>query len=129
YANAVVNNSVTEVKNLINEGKFDRARKSVESTMQVIKNNRKDLGEELFQQYVGELEQLTQQIIAGEQGRAEELKQQQVEVMKKQLEQQENALAQQAVEYISQKQYDQALETLKSLLNIRNMQLDGEVVK
>ena len=66
YSKAVVNDALIKVQEEISQGNYEKARQSIKETMQVLNENKENLGEELFQQYIGDLEQLTSNNDPGE---------------------------------------------------------------
>ena len=62
YVKAVVGNALSKAQNYIGGGDFYRAQEMVDAAMQIVNENRVNLGDELFKQYSGQLGQLADKI-------------------------------------------------------------------
>lgn len=62
YTKAVVNDAAAKVQSYISEGSFEEAKEAIEAAKQTVNKNRQYLGNDLFQQYISQLEQLREKI-------------------------------------------------------------------
>ena len=58
YVKAVVGNALSKAQNCIGGGDFARAQEIIDAAVRTVGENRSNLGDELFKQYSGQLEQL-----------------------------------------------------------------------
>ena len=127
YTGTVVNNAVTKANNLMNEGKFDKAKQEVEAAEYVVNENQIHLGEALFKEYSGTLKALTEKIAENQAQQTQQAEQEKrksaVEAQQSFREQMEQdrqtriaELMENALAYQKQQQYIAALGQLESLL-------------
>jgi hypothetical protein len=62
YVKAVVGNALSKAQNCIGGGDFARAQEIIDAAVRTVGENRSNLGDELFKQYSGQLEQLRDRI-------------------------------------------------------------------
>jgi len=140
YTGTVVNNAVTKANNLMNEGKFDKAKQEIESAEFIVNENQIHLGDALFKEYSSKLKALTetitekqtQQIQQAEQDkRNSAIKAQQRfrEQMEQDRQKRIAELMENAVAYQKQQQYDAALGQLESLLALDPQNDEALVLK
>ncbi|HUV64364.1 MAG TPA: hypothetical protein VMW24_10740 [Sedimentisphaerales bacterium] len=127
HTEAVVNDAVMKAGAQMDEGQFDKAKKTIETAQFVVNENQIDLGEELFKMHSGRLQALAvdigekqkeQAVKADEEKRkaATEAQRQFREQMETDRQKRIAELMENAVEYQKQQQYDAALGQLDSLL-------------
>ena len=128
YNRAVVNDLVTKAQTYLNRGDFEKAEKTVTKAEQSVNKNRLALGEELFNQYNLQLNQLSEEIAqrqeqtTGQLERQRRLEQMAIEAEQQHREQMEadrekitELMGKTEVE-LQQQRYKQALEKLQELL-------------
>ncbi|MGD1043623.1 MAG: hypothetical protein ABR913_11290, partial [Sedimentisphaerales bacterium] len=69
---AVVNDSAAKAEGFIGQGQFDKAREAVEVAERVVYENQQQLGDYLFNQYSGQLKQLSERIADGQKKQAQQ---------------------------------------------------------
>jgi tetratricopeptide (TPR) repeat protein len=140
HARAVVNDSIIDAQNSINNGEFDKAEETVERARRVVKEYEMDLGDELFKLYSDALQQLSQKITEARQSEIQQLEEKKrAEAIKAQrqfTEQMEtdrqtriNTLLENAKAYTKQQNYEAALGQLGTLLAIDPMNDEALVLK
>ncbi|TFG44909.1 MAG: hypothetical protein E4H40_08880, partial [Candidatus Brocadiia bacterium] len=140
YTGTVVNNAVTKANNLMNEGKFDKAKQEVEAAEFVVNENQIHLGEVLFKEYSGTLKALTEKIAENQAQQTQQAEQEKrksaIEAQKSFREQMEQdrqtriaELMENALAYQKQQQYKAALGQLESLLALDPQNDEALVLK
>ena len=140
YTGTVVNNAVTKANNLINEGKFDKAKQEVEAAEFVVNENQIHLGEALFKEYSDKLKALTEKIAEQQaqqtQQEGQEKRKSAIEAQQSFREQMEQdrqkriaELMENALAYQKQQQYKAALGQLESLLALDPQNDEALVLK
>ncbi len=126
---AVVNDSAAKAESFIGQGQFDKARESVEVAERVVYENQQQLGDYLFNQYSGQLKQLSERIADGQKQQAqqkEDEKRMKAEKAQQEYKAQMSAdrekrikdLFQNTLSFQKQQRYDEALGQLEMLLAI-----------
>ena len=69
---AVVNDSSAKAEGFIGQGQFDKAREAVEVAEREVYENQQQLGDYLFNQYSGQLKQLSERIADGQKKQAQQ---------------------------------------------------------
>ena len=127
HTRAVVNDAVAKAQDYIAEGRFDKAKKEVVAAERIVNKNRLHLGDELFGQYSGQLEQLDEKIVQLQTEQARQLQEQKyseaTEAQRRYREQMEldrvkriAELMENATACQKQQRYEEALGQLESLL-------------
>lgn len=62
YTKAVVTDAIAKAQSYISEGSIEEAKQAIKAAEQTVNKNREHLGDELSQQYLSQLEQLTEKI-------------------------------------------------------------------
>jgi general secretion pathway protein D len=126
---AVVNDSAAKAEGFIGQGQFDKAREAVEVADRVVYENQQQLGDYLFNQYSGQLKQLSERIADGQKKqaqqkedekrvKAEQSQQEHKEQMSAEREKRINDLFQNTLSFQKQQRYEEALGQLDMLLAI-----------
>ena len=68
YVSAVIKDATTKARDYLSAGRLEQAQNTLENTLQVVRQNREYLGEDLFTEYDIELQQLTEAALRGENG-------------------------------------------------------------
>ena len=140
YTGTVVNNAVTKANNLMNEGKFDKAKQEVEAAEFVVNENQIHLGEALFKEYSDKLKALTETITENKAQQTQQAEQEKRESaieaqqsFREQMEQDRQTriaeLMENALAYQKQQQYQAALGQLESLLALDSQNDEALVLK
>lgn len=127
HTRAVVSDAVAKARDYISEGQFDKAKKDVVSAERIVNKNRLHLGDELFGQYSGQLEQLDEKIVQLQAEQARQLQEQKyseaTEAQRQYRDQMEldrgkriAELTENATACQKQQRYEEALGQLESLL-------------
>ena len=69
---AVVNDASDKAQTAMSQGQFDKAKDAVESAQKVVFDNQQAIGDYLFNQYTGQLQQLSDRIAQGEKLQAQQ---------------------------------------------------------
>jgi type II secretory pathway component GspD/PulD (secretin) len=126
---AVVNDSAAKAEGFIGQGQFDKAREAVEVAERVVYENQQQLGDYLFNQYSGQLKQLSEKIADGQKKqaqqkedekriKAEQAQQEHKEQMSADREKRIKDLFQNTLSFQKQQRYEDALGQLELLLAI-----------
>lgn len=127
HTRAVISDAVAKVQDCISKDEFDKAKEEVERAERIVNEYQQDLGNEIFEQYHGELKRLAETIVQEQDKRAQQLQEQKrleaIEAQRRDREQMEAdrnkriaELMENAVTFQSQQRYDEALGQLDSLL-------------
>jgi len=68
YVSAVIKDATIKARDYLSAGRLEQAQNTLENTLQIVRQNREYLGEELFTQYDIELQQLTEAALRGGNG-------------------------------------------------------------
>jgi len=126
---AVVNDSAAKAEGFIGQGQFDKAREAVEVAERVVYENQQQLGDYLFNQYSGQLKQLSERIADGQKKqaqqkedekrmKAEQSQQVHKEQMSAEREKRIKDLFQNTLSFQKQQRYVEAIGQLEMLLAI-----------
>ena len=126
---AVVNDATAKAEGLIGQGQFDKAKEAVEAAERVVYENQQQLGDYLFNQYSGQLKQLSERIAEGQKlqaqqkedekrAKAEQAQQEHKGRMTVEREKRIADLLQNAVNFQKQQRYKEALGQIEMLLAI-----------
>jgi general secretion pathway protein D len=137
---AVVNDTAAKAQGFISQGQFDKAQEAVETAEKVVYENQQQLGDYLFNQYSGQLKQLSDKIAEGQKLQAqqkEEAKRAQAEQAQKEYkdkmttdrEKRVADLYQNAVNFQKQQRYKDALGQLELLLTIDPQHNEALILK
>ena len=140
YTGTVVNNAVTKANNLVNEGKFDKAKQEVEAAEFVVNENQIHLGEALFKEYSEKLKALTGKIAEKQAQQTQQAEQEKrksaIEAQQRFREQMEQdrqkriaELMENTLAYQKQQQYEAALGQLVSLLALDPQNNEALILK
>lgn len=137
---AVVNDAAARADSFISQGQFDKAKEAVEAAEKVVYENQQQLGDYLFNQYSGQLKQLSDKIAEGQKLQAqqkEEAKRVQAEQAQKEYkdkmttdrEKRVADLLQNAINFQKQQRYEEALGQLDMLLAIDPQHNEALILK
>ncbi len=126
---AVVNDSTAKAEGFIAQGQFDKAREAVEVAERAVYENQQQLGDYLFNQYSGQLKQLSERIADGQKKqaqqkedekriKAENSQKEYKEQMSSEREKRISDLFQNTRNFEKQKRYEEALSQIEMLLAI-----------
>jgi len=126
---AVVNDSTAKAEGFIAQGQFDKAKETVEVAERTVYENQQQLGDYLFNQYSGQLKQLSERIADGQKTQAQQKEDEKrtkaensqkkyKEQMSSEREKRINDLFQNARNFEKQKRYEEALSQIEMLLAI-----------
>lgn len=126
---AVVNDADARANELIDQGQFDKAKEAVDAAERTVYENQQQLGDYLFNQYTGQLNQLSDRITEGrklqtqqkedeKRIKAEVAQQEYKETMAVERQKRISDLFQNALNFQKQQRYEEALGQLELLLAI-----------
>jgi tetratricopeptide (TPR) repeat protein len=127
YTGTVVNDAIAKAYSYMDEGRFDKAKKAVETAEFTVNENQVHLGDELFKDHSRRLKALTEEIVEKENEKVrreeEEKRKEAIEAQRRFTEQMEidrqkriAELMENALAYQKQQRYEAALGQLESLL-------------
>ncbi|MHC4752040.1 MAG: type II secretion system protein GspD [Planctomycetota bacterium] len=140
YTGTVVNDAIVKAYSYMDQGRFDKAKKAVETAEFVVNENQVHLGDELFKEHSDKLKALTEEINEKETEKAQQLEQEKrkaaIEAQQQFREQMEverqqriDDLMENALTYQKQQRYEAALGQLESLLALDPQHDEALVLK
>ena len=140
HTEAVVNDAVGKSQSYVSEMEFEKAKNAVLMAEQLVKKNHLSLGEELYNQYITKLKELTEKINASQDEAALKMQEQkQIEAIESQRQYREKTeadrqkriaeLFENATAYQKQQRYEDALDQLESLLMLDPLNDNALILK
>ncbi len=140
HTEAVVNDAVGKSQSYVSEREFEKAKNAVLMAEQLVKKNHLSLGDELCNQYITKLKELTEKINASQDEAALKMQEQkQIEAIESQKSYREKTeadrqkriaeLFENATAYQKQQRYEDALDQLESLLMLDTLNDNALILK